>query len=366
MRTFVQSVLAISMAAALLVGCGGSQFPSTMQQVLAPHGTSSGGYQVLYRFHPPRDGSHPAAGLLDVNGALYGTTMSDGLSHTGMIYRISTAGAQKVLYRFHGGSDGADPQSGLLDVNGTLYGTTYSGGGGTGCYNPRRGCGTVYSVSTSGKENVLYAFKGGSLGANPLAGLINVHGTLYGTTSQGGDSGCKYTGYPPGCGTVFSITPSGVENVLYKFRAYPDGFNPQSSLIDVNGLLYGTTASGGSKCVCGTVYRISTKGAEKVIYRFGSGTDGAAPQAGLIEVDDILYGTTTFGGASRGGTIYSITTSGTETVLHSFTGGTDGRIPVAPVTTVNGTLYGTTQAGGSRYCQDGCGTVFALTRLVRP
>ncbi|MGA9272358.1 MAG: choice-of-anchor tandem repeat GloVer-containing protein, partial [Candidatus Cybelea sp.] len=100
MRTFVQSVLAISMAAALLVGCGGSQFPSTMQQVLAPHGTSSGGYQVLYRFHPPRDGSHPAAGLLDVNGALYGTTMSDGLSHTGMIYRISTAGAQKVLYRF--------------------------------------------------------------------------------------------------------------------------------------------------------------------------------------------------------------------------------------------------------------------------
>jgi uncharacterized repeat protein (TIGR03803 family) len=105
-----------------------------------------------------------------------------------------------VLYRFRGGSDGRNPQSGLIDVNGTLYGTTYFGGDGTGCYAP--GCGTVYSISTSGTEKVLYAFKGGSDGFFPVAGLIDVQGTLYGTTEEGG-GGCSTD---DGCGTVFSIT----------------------------------------------------------------------------------------------------------------------------------------------------------------
>jgi uncharacterized repeat protein (TIGR03803 family) len=76
-----------------------------------------------------------------------------------------------VLYRFKGGS-----LSGLLDVNGTLYGTTFSGG--------TSNAGTVYSVSTSGVVKVLYSFKGGSDGAHPIGGLIDVKGVLYGTTSM--------------------------------------------------------------------------------------------------------------------------------------------------------------------------------------
>jgi hypothetical protein len=43
-----------------------------------------------------------------------------------------------------GGQDGAGPQSGLIDVKGTLYGTTYAGGG-NGCSG--EGCGTVYSIT---------------------------------------------------------------------------------------------------------------------------------------------------------------------------------------------------------------------------
>ena len=56
----------------------------------------------------------------------------------------------------------------------------------------------MFSVTTSGSENVVYAFGGGSDGAGPFAGLINIGGTLYGTTIGGGDFGH---------GTVFAVTP---------------------------------------------------------------------------------------------------------------------------------------------------------------
>lgn len=82
-------------------------------------------------------------------------------------------------------------EAGLLAVGGTLYGTTSAGGAnGKG--------GTVFSISPSGSESILHSFGQGTDGADPLAGLINVKGTLYGTTSSGGTSGD---------GTVFAITP---------------------------------------------------------------------------------------------------------------------------------------------------------------
>jgi uncharacterized repeat protein (TIGR03803 family) len=45
---------------------------------------------------------------------------------------------------------------------------------------------------------VLHAFSGGSDGAIPYAGLVNLNGTLYGTTLRGGANNA---------GTVFAITP---------------------------------------------------------------------------------------------------------------------------------------------------------------
>jgi len=84
----------------------------------------------------------------------------------------------------------------LANLNGKLYGTTHSGGS----YS----YGTVFSITTSGAESVLHSFSG-TQGAYPEAGLIGVKGTLYGTTAYGG-SGCR-GGNPPGCGTVFAITP---------------------------------------------------------------------------------------------------------------------------------------------------------------
>ena len=53
----------------------------------------------------------------------------------------------------------------LIDVNGTLYGTTSSGG--------EYGSGTVFGVTTSGMETVIHSFSG-SDGSEPLAALKNV------------------------------------------------------------------------------------------------------------------------------------------------------------------------------------------------
>ena len=57
------------------------------------------------------------------------------------------------------------------------------------------------------------------------------------------DSNCNY-----GCGTVYRISTAGAEKVLYRFTGSPDGAFPTASLIDVNGMLYGTTGDGGKFC----------------------------------------------------------------------------------------------------------------------
>jgi uncharacterized repeat protein (TIGR03803 family) len=184
--------------------------------------------------------------LIDVNGTLYGATGGGGTHNAGTIFSISTTGKEKVLYSFSGGSDGLWPYGTLIDVNGTLYGTTYAGGSGSCIVNNFKvGCGTVYSVSLSGRESVLYRFSGGSDGSNPYWGLTNVNGALYGTTPYGGGGKCKTSQSPGGCGTVYEVTTSGSESVLHSFTSGTDGANPSSSLANVNGTLYGETRYGG-------------------------------------------------------------------------------------------------------------------------
>ena len=94
-----------------------------------------------------------------------------------------------VLLTFDG-TDGAEPSQ-LLDVNGTFYGTTRAGGtDANSCLN-LGGCGTVFSITPPGKEKVLHEFVGGKNdGSEPIGTLIDVRGTLYGTTYSGGE-GCQ-------------------------------------------------------------------------------------------------------------------------------------------------------------------------------
>lgn len=365
--------------AALLAGCGGSQAPpATPSEMTQVKRATAPSFRVLHRFgREAKGGALPLAPLLNVNGVLYGTTRWSNRckkAHcgNGTVFSITTAGLKKVVYRFKGGlSDGSDPIGGLINVSGTLYGTTFAGGG-SGCNG--NGCGTVYSLSTSGAERVVYSFKGGSDGDGPAAGLIDVNGTLYGTTIHGGQTGygCGGTDSIFTCGTVYSIDPSGSEKVIYSFASVPDGAEPNTPLIDVDGTLYGTTAGGGVVCGtktitftagCGTVYSVSTSGSESVLHRFkGSNLATVTPTGGVVDVDGTLYGTTA--NIFARGSIYSVSLAGKYKLLYSFQGLPDGSQPVGGLVSLSGLLYGTTEFGGSGCAtstQFECGTVFSVT-----
>lgn len=185
---------------------------------------------------------------------------------------------------------------------------------------------SALAARTNSKNyKVLYSFGAPPDGNYPHSDLIGTGGTFYGTTFAGGANYCGSSR----CGTVFSITTGGAEKVLHSFGNGTDGFFPFAGLTSVDGTLYGTTGNGGAynAGTGGTVFSITTGGTEKVLHSFGSGTDGSSPTADLIDVKGTLYGTTGAGGAYNAGTVFSITTSGTEKVLYSFTGGADGDIP---------------------------------------
>ena len=356
------SVMLCALFLGVTAGCAQQNIPTPLhsQRDAAGSSFSSGAgvsYKSLYSF-TGQDGARPAANLIEskigTSGALYGTTPLGGANGDGVVFRLSTSGRQRVLYNFAGKPDGDEPAGALVAVKGMLYGTTYAGGGGSGCKNHDGvdiGCGTVFDVSKSGTERVLYRFKGSTDGARPVAGLIAVDGVLYGTTSGGGNSGCKLED-DVGCGTVFEVSTSGKVVILYRFNGGADGSYPRGDLISLNGHLYGTTLAGGELCDgfarpgCGTVFEVSSSGKHRVLHAFTRGTDGARPSGGLIAENGALYGTTGSGGENDHGTIFEVSASGKERVLYRFEGNPDGERPLAGLTAFKGLLYGTTESGG--------------------
>lgn len=309
---------------------------------------TSGKETVLYTFQGGTDGANPWAGLTqDSAGNLYGTTEAGGTDGFGTVFKLNKAGQKTALYNFTGqGNDGAYTFACLVrDTKGTLYGTTYKGGA--------SGDGTVFKLGKAGKETVLYGFQGESDGQNPYAGVIrDTAGNLYGTT---------FGSFGPNYGTVFKVSKRGKEKVLHAFTGGTDGGAPQYGglVMDSAGNLYGTTSYGGAHQYFGVVYKVSKPGKQTVLYSFSGGADGGQPAAGLVmDAAGNLYGTTVGGGAYGHGTIFKVSKKGKETVLYSFAGGTDPAAPSANlIFDKKGNLYGTSIAGGAY----GSGTVFKLT-----
>lgn len=314
---------------------GGSSNGGTIYEI-SPSGTES----VFYSF-----ASMPWAGLIQgSDGNFYGTTASGGTSGHGTVFTLTPSGTETVLYSFPAGS--SEPYCGLIQgKDGNFYGTT--GANGTS------DDGTVFKITSSGTETVLHAFpKTGTDGQIPYAGLIQgSDGNFYGTTYFGGSHGF---------GTVFEVTPSGTETVLYSFAGGSDGEHPYAGVIQgSDGNFYGTTYQGGASG-SGTVFKVTPSGTETVLYSFAGGSsDGADPVAGLIQGSDgNFYGNTSAGGPSNLGTVFELTPGGTETILHAFAGGSsDGANPSATlVQSSDGNLYGSTGAGGT----SGDGTFFEV------
>jgi uncharacterized repeat protein (TIGR03803 family) len=262
------------------------------------------------------DGAGPWYLIAHAN-VLYGSTYQGGIAGHGTVFALSTSGKERFLFSFKANISGAMP-SALVAVNGMIYGIAQWG---------RLGNGLVFEITPSGKERSLYLFKGRSDGATPLS-LVAVGNELYGTTSGGGSANR---------GTVFKVDLQGKEHIVYSFDSFAGP--PVGPLLYMNGELYGTTAHG-------SIFAMTTSGKERLITSKITG--------GLLSyMNNALYAVI---GGYLNGAVYKISLSGNVTKLHQFSAHKGGREPSGPLRPLNGVLYGVTAFAA----HGGHGTVYAI------
>jgi uncharacterized repeat protein (TIGR03803 family) len=205
--------------------------------------TSGSGFSVLHHFDDV--GANPTAALVLSGGTLYGLGGSN-------LFALNTNGTGFTnLHQFSTSVGAAPATPGLSLSSGTLYGAASSAG--------TLGGGMMFSVSTNGSNfDDLCDFADASNlsfpptnsgGAFPNGGPILLNGQLYGTTSQGGTSGCGVlfavvTNNPP----VLSAQLSGT-SFLLSFQTV-SGFNytvqQKTNLSDINWMNYTSFIGNGS------------------------------------------------------------------------------------------------------------------------
>ena len=211
--------------------------------------------------------------------------------------------------------------------------------------------------ATAQTFNLLHSFADPAAGAYPHGTLLLSNGVLYGTTGSGG-TGAN--------GTIFRMNSdgSGFTNLHYFSVSGGSGTNaegagPLAGLILSGSTLYGTAASGGT-FGGGTVFRMNTDGTGFTNLHNFIFSDGKNPNGGLALIGNTLYGTTSFGGAdfANAGTLFAVNTDGTGyTNLHVFTTlSSDGGNPYAGMIASGNVLYGTTIGGGAA----GYGVIFSI------
>jgi uncharacterized repeat protein (TIGR03803 family) len=251
--------------------------------------TSDGDETVLYSFTGGADGANPMAGLLmDQAGKLYGTTSAGGDFGFGTVFELKGKSV-KVLHAFKDRHDGASPVSKpVVDSHGNLIGTTQSGGGRDG---------TIYMLTpTTRKLKALHSFLPSRDGTDAtLSEFTDTPGVIYGTAIGGG---------PGHAGTAFRLTPKTRKfEVVFAFDGKRLGANPVGSLAGFCGVTVQGGARGG-----GTVFRLNAdSGTARVLHSFGAVGDGLEPGAGLIE-DEVgnVFGTTRQGGQFGNGTVFEV------------------------------------------------------------
>jgi len=228
-----------------------------------------------------------------------------------------------------------------VQVSAMPIGMTCAVGKGSGVI----GTGNVVNVEVSCHSvlTVLYSFASTATdGSHPQSIIQSSDSSFHGVTRGGGNLNH---------GTVFTITPEGVETVLYSFGDF-ESYHPHTLMQASDGNFYGIAgddSAGGD----GTVFRVDPNGTETILKTFSwlPTPDGTGPN-GLIEADDgALYGTTRGGGDYGEGVLFKISNTGVFSVLHSFGAypGEKGKYPMGPlVQGYFGYLYAITGYGGSQ------------------
>jgi uncharacterized repeat protein (TIGR03803 family) len=252
---------------------------------------------------------------------------------------VSEAAADRVLHTFGGAS--SYPSSGLVsDGAGNYYGVTE---------------GAVYELSLAAGVwsyrtiQVLPAGRADFAGGNLVR---DTAGNLYGSTWQGGSSGC---------GFIFELSPassgSWTYSTLYNFNCTQGDHAGHTMVMDTGGNLYGVGQGGGVNDY-GVAYELSPASGGgwtyTVLYNFTL-AEGGGPQIGLVaDASGNLYG-------ANGYEIFELSPNGdgtwTESAAHVFTA-EEGSNPLGDLSFDSaGNLYGTNQAGGKYEA----GTAFKLT-----
>jgi uncharacterized repeat protein (TIGR03803 family) len=323
------------------------------------------------------DGNEPGQLTQTAGGVLYGMTGIGGLGGLstctsqgfslacGTIFQLGPDGQLTYLYNFSG-PDGEYPYAPLVQgTDGNLYGIA---GGGS------NGGGVFFKFVPGFSLNVLYNFCNlpvcpDDTASGPGSLLLGADGNFYGVAGAVDAAG----------GAIFEITPQGALTTLAEFpctQASCPATGLSSLMQAANGNFYGTAVEGGtgignSSCNQiggvggdGAIFEMTPGQAPVILHSF-DGTDGAIPDASLIQATDgNLYGTTACGGTNNAGTIYQITPAGAFTSLYSFAGspGLGGGTQGGLVQATNGMFYGTTPKGGT----DNDGTVFSLSMGLSP
>jgi len=298
------------------------------------------------------DGLNPAGFVLAGN-VLYGTTSGGGLYGDGTIFRVNTDGSGFTnLFNFNNGpydpvtssypaSTGSDPVAGLILISNSLYGTTFEGGALT--------AGTVFKIDTNGQNfTQIFSFSFTN-GQGPSSGLTWHSNRLYGTTAGGGTNGY---------GTVFSV---GLDTQSFASEyQFQNPTQPYGNVVVVSNNWYGFGHYGGAASD-GYVFRVGPAGFAD-LFDF-TGVNGASPYSGPLASGGTLFGLTYQGGTNGAGTIFRINIDGKAyTNLYGFSpasgANTDGAHPLdfTGMLLAGNTLYGTTTGNGS----GGGGTVFQI------
>jgi len=342
------------------VGCG------TVYELTPPgNGVNHWTETVLYAFQGgTTDGFSPFTPLIfDTQGNLYGTTLNGGTSTTGVIFEVSPpaqsggAWTETVLYNFanenpEGGlvfdsagnlygetnqqhvyelsppaapgatwihtvlvqaaSDSALYGGLVLDKDGDLYGTSITGGAGG------KNCGFAFEAvkpATGGawNEKVLYTFTGANGDACTPYGGVVFHGGnhLYGTSYAGGNFAN---------GTVFELSPGAegapwTETSIYQFDHSTGASLPKAGVVfDKKGNLY-SDAYFDQEDNGGEVFELSPPAEQGGSWTYTDlfdsncdGDDGCYLAGGLtFDKGNVLYGTSSLGGARDFGVVFSVT-----------------------------------------------------------
>jgi uncharacterized repeat protein (TIGR03803 family) len=200
--------------------------------------TSAGVYTNLHTFSGSDCG--PASSLFqgsdgNLYGTLYACSINSGIG-AGCVYKISTAGVFKEIFGFSS-STGQNPCTGVIQAkNGNLYGATNQAAA--------NNFGNIYKLTTAGVHTDLHDFNnttdascGDNVGRTNVNLLQVTDGSFYGVNGIDG---------PSGGGSIYKLTSANVFTAFLFPSPFVDGDAPLSTLLqNTNGLVYGTTPSGG-------------------------------------------------------------------------------------------------------------------------